>query len=257
MAAPRMKKSSKKAAPWFRLFASEFQASTSSLKALEKGVYVALLVEMHERGEPLHEDYSAFARVAGTTPATVKKAVELLISRDLLYYWEDGLLWSGASQREAANQEKHSELQRKKASLRWQKDEQKQDSDDAGAYRYLDSRYIDDHVPSEHGQSPYLNSYQDSTTDGGSGATREGAAPPSYRVNQPIVIPVFGDGHVYKIVSRRPYTIIARHQSDTGHLSFARMQWDAEGHGVCRAISREDADALPTISGETGHDRSA
>ncbi|MBY3119946.1 hypothetical protein [Rhizobium laguerreae] len=88
-------------------------------------------------------------------------------------------------------------------------------------------------------------------------AAREGAAPPAHRVGQQITIPVLGRGHVCKIVSRRPYILIAKHRSEDGRIIFARMQWGADGRGACRVITADEADALPTFSGETSNDQSA
>ncbi|WP_323571935.1 MULTISPECIES: DUF1376 domain-containing protein [unclassified Rhizobium] len=177
----------RKAAPWFRLFASEFQVETAGMKAAEKGIYIALLCAMHERGEPIAEDYSRLARLSGTTPAALKSALDTLMKAGLIYHWEPEYLWSSISETEFQNREKYSELQREKSSKRWQKGKQNQRSNNAGGYRDKSIRYKSIEVQSLSETEPHIptSSNIDSRTE----AARANAQPRSVKVDDEALYP--------------------------------------------------------------------
>ncbi|MDH7805728.1 MULTISPECIES: DUF1376 domain-containing protein [unclassified Rhizobium] len=240
----------RKAAPWFRLFASEFQVETAGMKAAEKGIYIALLCAMHERGEPIAEDYSRLARLSGTTPAALKSALDTLMKAGLIYHWEPEYLWSSISETEFQNREKYSELQREKSSKRWQKGKQNQRSNNAGGYRDKSIRYKSIEVQSLSETEPHIptSSNIDSRTE----AARANAQPRSVKVDDELSIPGIGDCWVTKIVSIKPYQFLVEARDDEGLSHAFRVDRQFQHH----EISMHEAEALPDLSGEI-HDQPA
>ncbi|CDN92511.1 DUF1376 domain-containing protein [Agrobacterium tumefaciens] len=240
--------------PWFRIFASDFLSETGDLTPSEAGVYIKLLAVMHLHAEPIVDDIGRLARRVGADMRVFKPARAALIEAGLIIS-KDGKLWSALSEGELEHITARSQIARSNVATRHQKGKQKQGtiSTDVDKTRAVirDER-LEDQFPSE--TDPSSTSY---VSDSDDALARDGAGPQAHQVNQPIDIPVLGSGNVYKIVSRRPYTIVVRHRAESGQLSFARMQWDANGQGVCRVITRDEADALPSAPGETTNDRSA
>ncbi len=112
-------------APWFRLFAAEFQSQTSSMKAIEKGVYITLLIAMHETGKPVADDTRRLARRSGTTVKAFEGALTALIEAGLILKSAAGL-WSPAAQRETENRASKSKSAQENASMRWEKAQRNQ-----------------------------------------------------------------------------------------------------------------------------------
>ncbi|TBC78008.1 DUF1376 domain-containing protein [Rhizobium ruizarguesonis] len=237
-------------APWFQIFASDFLAQTGPLTPSETGIYVKLLSVMHLHAGPIPADLGRLARRVGADMRTFRPALEALIDAGLVVS-NDDFLWSPAAQSSIENITRKSKIASENVATRYRKNEQNQRSDSTDV-SMLDVRCQIEDTQAPPGPEISLPSQNDnkSVSDRSDEAAREGAAAPSYRVNQAILIPLLGNGRVYKIVSIRPYVLVAKHRSKTGDVSFARMQWQANGRGLCRVISRDEADELPTFSGE-------
>lgn len=121
--------------PWFRLFASEWLASTRGLKPAEAGILISLLAMMHEHGSPLREDHDRLARRCSTTKAAFGKVIETLLSERQIIRKQGGGLWSDFIEQEIAFRAEKSQKLRKNSSKRWEKTKQNQASDDANGYR--------------------------------------------------------------------------------------------------------------------------
>ena len=193
--------------PWFRFYHAEYQLQTRGMKSSEKGVYVDLLVVMHEWGEPIPENIQMLSRATSTTVSAFKNAFETLLARGAIFRTGDGRLWSTASQRQRDEQEKQSEQQREKSSKRWQKDEGNQRPEDAGAYRYKnreEDRDSDAHK--EHRKSHTSPNSKGSENTVEDKAARDGAASPE--VGQKITITAIGTCYVDKVLSNSPLVMI-------------------------------------------------
>ncbi|MBY5797772.1 DUF1376 domain-containing protein [Rhizobium leguminosarum] len=244
-------------APWFQIFASDFLAQTGPLTPSETGIYVKLLSVMHLHAGPIPADLGRLARRVGADMRTFRPALEALIDAGLVVS-NDDFLWSPAAQSSIENITRKSKIASENVATRYRKSEQNQRSESTDV-SMLDVRCQIEDTQAPPGPEISLPSQNDdkSVSDVDDEAAREGAAPLAHRVGQQITIPVLGRGHVCKIVSRRPYILIAKHRSKDGRIIFARMQWDADGRGACRVITADEADALPTFSGETSNDQSA
>lgn len=78
---------------------TDWIAKTRDLKAAEAGILINLVVTMHERGEPIRDDYSRMARLCGADPRTFKRTVDMFLG-DGRVIRRDGGLWSNFVQTE-------------------------------------------------------------------------------------------------------------------------------------------------------------
>lgn len=77
---------------WFKLKSSDWLASTRGLSLAEAGALVTLRAMIHERGEPLNEDYTRLGRQCGAPSAkALQRIVDSLIGAKLLCRKAGGL----------------------------------------------------------------------------------------------------------------------------------------------------------------------
>lgn len=111
-------------APWFRLRGDKWKADTRGLNPQEKAVYIDLLVEMHEREEPLSDEWLDQIRsITRTRPSTFWPAIERLVSLDL-FVRVDGGLWSHFMEREIEDRRGRSDKARRNSAKSRQKSAQ-------------------------------------------------------------------------------------------------------------------------------------
>lgn len=122
------------ALPWVRFFPSDWLAGTRGMTAAEMGVYISLIAMMYERGEPLVEDFPRLARLCGASNSQFKKTLGGLLD-DGKITRKDGGLWNDRVEKEQSYRSEKSEVGKRAAGQRWQKDEQNQHQRDAGAMR--------------------------------------------------------------------------------------------------------------------------
>jgi len=100
-------------APWFRLRGDKWKADTRGLSLQEKAIFMDLLVEMHEREEPLSDDWLDQVRsITRTRPSTFYPAIKRLVSLGLFVRIDDGL-WSKFMDGEIENRQKRSDKARR------------------------------------------------------------------------------------------------------------------------------------------------
>lgn len=120
--------------PWVRFFPSDWLAGTRGMTATEMGVYISLISMMYERGEPIAEDMARLARLCGASNSQFKKTLQALID-DGKIIRVDGGLWNNRVEKERFYRSEKSEVGKRAAVQRWQKDQQNQRTSDANAMR--------------------------------------------------------------------------------------------------------------------------
>lgn len=117
---------------WVKFYPSDWLAGTRGLSAIETGIYITLIMMMYERGEPVADDRKRLARLCGTSSSVFSKAVDALIEDGKIIAVDSGL-WNLRVEKEQKNREQLSDLQSKNARARWEKDKEKQRTEDAVA----------------------------------------------------------------------------------------------------------------------------
>lgn len=164
---------------WFRFFASDFLRSTRGLRPVVVGIYVTILAELHQRGEPLKPDMPRIARLCGGAPVrAVEQAISDLISDGLLCM-KSGGFWSPLIEEELGNYARKSQANTKNVSQRWQKNEQNQSRKNTDVHKIVD-REIEGGPSGRHSNpsSSSMIEEESSSTLKGSDNPSEGARPP-------------------------------------------------------------------------------
>ncbi|PBB85722.1 DUF1376 domain-containing protein [Mesorhizobium sp. WSM3876] len=141
--------------PWFRFFAGDWIAKTRDLKAVEAGILIQLLAQMHQRGEPLaDDDPSRLARLCGSDTRTFTRTLAMFLEDGRVTRTAGGL-WSKLIQGEVDYRKNVSKVRSKNASHRWEKDKQNQQPTDANAYKSPEYRgqSIEDDAGAEGGSA--------------------------------------------------------------------------------------------------------
>lgn len=120
-------------APYVNFYTSDFLAGTSGMTAATKGVYITLTCLMYEAEAPLHQSWDMLARRCGATLPAFRKAIEALQDDNKMLI-VDGGLWSPKCDKHIALRRDRQKSAKAAAEIRWQKSQQKQSADDAGAY---------------------------------------------------------------------------------------------------------------------------
>lgn len=118
--------------PFFQFYPSDWLAGTRGLTASETGVYITLVAMMYEAEGPIPNDAKRLARLCGSTPAALKKAIDGLIDAGKITEDERGF----SNRRVEIEIEKRAEKRAAasaSANVRWKKTEQKQQPKNANA----------------------------------------------------------------------------------------------------------------------------
>lgn len=107
--------------PYVAFYPGKWLGRTARLSALERGVFITLICEMYETMRPLKMEHKALARLCGTTPKTLEKALAVLLDDPNKLVMHDGGLWNHRVQKEIEKAQKTSEISRKKSQKRWEK----------------------------------------------------------------------------------------------------------------------------------------
>lgn len=118
--------------PWFRFFPQDWLAGTSDLSAAERGVYITLLAVIYDRGGPIPRNDVSLGRRCGLPKAGFVRALESLIEAGKLTL-NDGMISNERAEIELVERAKHSATQAKRAQSRWQKNKEKQQSENTAA----------------------------------------------------------------------------------------------------------------------------
>jgi uncharacterized protein YdaU (DUF1376 family) len=118
--------------PFVPFYTSDFLSGTGGMTAATKGVYITILCLIYEAETPLPQSWETLARRCGCTLPAFKKAVEALID-DGKVTLIDGAIWSPKCEKHLALRRERQSSARSAAKTRWQKSEQNQSEDDAGA----------------------------------------------------------------------------------------------------------------------------
>ncbi|AWC22213.1 hypothetical protein CO731_01669 [Aminobacter sp. MSH1] len=180
-------------APWFRFFASDWLASTRTLKAAEAGILINLIAMLHERGEPVPEDHDRLGRLCGARKDTFTSALKTLLAEGKIVR-KNGGLWSPIIQSETEFRREKSQVAAKNVSGRWKKTEQKQTSQNTDEYRVQsqNTEISDGDLPDRHVSTPSR-----STLDGEGTRSSASLSCEKYRVNQR----VDHEGQGYRVLS--------------------------------------------------------
>jgi len=103
------------------------------MTAATKGVYITLTCMMYEAEAPLHQSWDMLARRCGATLPAFRKAIEALQDDNKMLI-VDGGLWSPKCDKHIALRRERQKSAKAAAEIRWQKSQQKQSTEDAGAY---------------------------------------------------------------------------------------------------------------------------
>lgn len=107
--------------PFVAFYTSKWASACSRLSATERGVFITLICEMYESMAPLEFEPKRLAMLCGTTPATLKKAVEELTKDERRIVLKEGFLWSIRVEKEIKRAQKLSENQSRNSHKRWEK----------------------------------------------------------------------------------------------------------------------------------------
>ncbi len=120
------------ASPYVQFYTSDFLAGTSGMTAGTKGVYITLLCLMYEAEAPLAQSWGNLARRCGASNSGFKKAIEELLDEDKITV-DDAGIWSAKVEKHLSYRHELTRKNREAAKVRWEKTQQKQQPDDAGA----------------------------------------------------------------------------------------------------------------------------
>ena len=110
--------------PWIRFFPSDWLGGTRTLKPVESGIYMTLIMLMYESETPLQENYDRLALVCNTSVSVFKKVLNVLITENKIICTHDGL-WNEKVEKEIKNSREKSESARQRISKRWEKKDNK------------------------------------------------------------------------------------------------------------------------------------
>lgn len=113
----------KNANPWFRFFPSDWLGGTRGLSAPETGLYITLIAEMYDKGEPIDEDINLLARVFSSRPSRVTEWLESLVHKGKILRVEGGKLWNERVEQESLVANNKRQLAVRSAEYRWGKKE--------------------------------------------------------------------------------------------------------------------------------------
>lgn len=117
---------------YVRFFPSDWLAGTRGLSAAETGVYITLIAMMYESGGAIRRDDARLARLCGCPLNRFKAALGVLIDQGKIED-DDGELSNQRTRQELSWYSKRTQTATKNAHRRWQKTEENQSADDAGA----------------------------------------------------------------------------------------------------------------------------
>lgn len=106
-------------------YPSDWLAGTRGLTAVETGVYITIVAMMYERGEPITIERKRLARLCGTTPKALEKALETLSDEGKVEEVGGGL-WNERVDTELKKARQKSDSARESIRSRSEKDEQNQ-----------------------------------------------------------------------------------------------------------------------------------
>lgn len=125
--------------PWIKFYPADWLTGTRGMSAAEIGVYITLIATMYEKGGPVAVDAPRLARACGLPLASFNKIVEGLIDADKLTRTDAGL-FNQRVEIELQTRQSASVTASNSAKARWQKDQEKQQPDNADALREASSR---------------------------------------------------------------------------------------------------------------------
>ena len=220
---------------WFRLDAAKWRAMTLDLKAAERGILIDVLIQIHQRGEPISNDPARIARACGTTKAAFERALAIFLADGRIVV-SAGKLWSHYIEAELDNCEKRSQAAKEKASKRWEKSQQNQSDADAAAYRYEDSKIGEGEAPSElHPSSDISNDRRPDARKGASGPD-----PAQYQVGQVIELPDIGQCNIVK----RGTTIATNRAGEEIKIGLLLVRSSIGAEFACPVVIENDQEAL-------------
>ena len=172
-------------APWFRFWVEKWFTMTRNLGPVEVAALVAIMAEVHQRGEPYPEDHARLAKRCRTTKPAMSRAIEALVEEQLLVR-QGGGLWSAYIGDEIDHRGKRAEVAAQNVNKRWGKTERNQSASATKAHKSLEARGIEGNGPTgDH--SPSLSS---STTEGVGSALGSASLPGrSYTKGDRISVP--------------------------------------------------------------------
>lgn len=118
--------------PFFQFYPSDWLAGTRGLTASETGVYITLVAMMYEVEGPIPNDIKRLARLCGSTPAALKKAIDGLVEAGKIIQDERGFFNRRVEIEIKKRAEKRAAASAS-ANVRWKKSEQNQQSENANA----------------------------------------------------------------------------------------------------------------------------
>jgi uncharacterized protein YdaU (DUF1376 family) len=113
--------------PYVAFYPGKWLGRTARLSALERGVFITLICEMYETMAPLKLEHKALARLCGTTPKTLEKALAVLLDDPNKLVMSEGGLWSHRVEKEIKKAQKTSEISRQNSQKRWEKHKKNND----------------------------------------------------------------------------------------------------------------------------------
>ncbi|MES0024962.1 MULTISPECIES: DUF1376 domain-containing protein [unclassified Mesorhizobium] len=142
-----------KPADWLRFNVKEFMTMRRRLTPVEVAALMDIICEVHIREAPWPEDVGRLAKSCQTTTPAMRKAIETLVSENLVIRTPGGL-WSDFSGDEIAYRKSRSEVNAGNAYKRWGKTEQNQRSKNANAYKSRRAQEVEEGEAPKRGPHP-------------------------------------------------------------------------------------------------------
>lgn len=118
--------------PWFKFYHQDWLAGTTGLSMAERGCYITLLALMYDAGGSIVRDDNRLARRCGCPTPNFRSALQALIDDGKIV--QDGdRLTNDRVNREVMARENIGAMAREKAKSRWDKNKEKQQSENAAA----------------------------------------------------------------------------------------------------------------------------
>lgn len=141
--------------PYVAFYPSKWLARTAKLSAVERGIFITLICEMYECMEPLKVDEKRLAMLCGTTKATFKKTLAMLLEDEQKICLVDGRIWNHRVEKEIENAKNKSEKNSKNSRVRWEKDNKNKGRSKRSLSQppSIPEPYPEDNLPSENADS--------------------------------------------------------------------------------------------------------
>ena len=136
------------AASWFKFYPSDWLGGTAELTVTELAVYITLIAQMYDHGEPIEIDVSRLAKRLGITRRLTAESIQSLVALEKLSVTESGRFWNARTDKEIEIRQAKTNKAKASSQFRWSKKDSENKSppeethsrNDATRYQIPDSR---------------------------------------------------------------------------------------------------------------------